>query len=65
VDIRLIEGIGLNALLIFLSEIGPCQDAFNSPAKLTSYLGLSPGCDISGGKKLSKGTGFLLVSQLS
>jgi transposase len=56
VDITLIEGIGPNALLTFLSEIGTCLDAFDSPGKLASYLGLSPRCDISGGKKLSKAT---------
>jgi transposase len=56
VDLTAIEGIGPNAILTFISEIGTCVGSFESAGKLASFLGLAPGCDISGGKRLSKGT---------
>jgi transposase len=56
VDLKEIEGIGSNVILTFISEIGTCFGSFESAGQLASYLGLSPGCDISGGKRLSKGT---------
>jgi hypothetical protein len=56
VDLRLVEGIGPGTILTFLSEIGRNITAFDTPGKLAIYLGLCPGCKISGGKVLSKKT---------
>lgn len=57
VDLRLIEGIGLGIILTIISELGRnVPEHFTSAGKLSSYLGLSPGCSISGGKVLRKNT---------
>jgi hypothetical protein len=56
VDLRLVEGIGPNLILVFLSEIGTNMGSFETAGALASYLGLCPACDVSGGKPISHRT---------
>jgi hypothetical protein len=56
VDLTKIEGIGPETALVILSEFGNDLSRFPSEKHFCSYLGLSPICDISGGKVLSNKT---------
>ena len=56
VELSTVEGIEPQVILAFLSELGTDLSAFESAGKLASCLGLSPGCGVSGGKVLRKGT---------
>ncbi|MDR1642122.1 MAG: transposase [Clostridiales bacterium] len=55
-DLTRIEGVGPNLALTFLSEVGTNVNAFPTEKHFASWLGLCPGCDISGGKVLSRRT---------
>jgi len=52
-DITAIEGIGANAALTMLTEVGADLSRFKSEKNFTSWLGLCPSNRISGGKILS------------
>ena len=56
VDLTLINGLGLAAVMKILSEIGPDVSRFETVKHFCSWLGLSPGTKISGGKVLSAKT---------
>lgn len=53
VDLVKIPGIGANTALMVLSEIGLDMSRWPSAKHFASWLGLSPGNKVSGGKKLS------------
>ena len=53
VDLTRINGIDGNTALRVLSEIGPDLSRFKTVKHFTSWLGLCPGTQISGGKVLS------------
>jgi len=56
VDLTRINGLGLAAVMKILSEIGPDLSRFETVKHFCSWLGLSPGTKISGGKVLSAKT---------
>jgi transposase len=56
VDLTRINGLGLAAVMKILTEIGPDLSRFESVKQFCSWLGLSPGTKISGGKVLSAKT---------
>lgn len=56
VDLTRINGLGLAAVMKILSEIGPDVGRFETVKHFCSWLGLSPGTKISGGKVLSAKT---------
>jgi hypothetical protein len=56
VDLTRINGLGVSTVLTLLSEIGPDLSRFASVKHFCSWLGLTPGTKISGGKVLSSGT---------
>lgn len=53
VDLTQIEGVGTSIALQVLSEIGLDMTRWKSDKHFGSWLGLAPGCKITGGKKLS------------
>jgi len=53
VDLTRIDGIDVATAMTVLSEIGVDMTKFPTVKHFTSWLGLSPGTKISGGKKLS------------
>lgn len=54
VDLTRINGIGLEAALKLIAEIGPDLLRFPTVKHFASWLGLCPGTQISGGKLLSR-----------
>ena len=56
VDLTRINGLGLAAVTKILTEIGPDLSRFPTVKHFCSWLGLSPGTKISGGKVLSAKT---------
>ena len=56
VDLTRINGLGLAAVTKILTEIGPDLSRFPTVKHFCSWLGLSPGTKISGGKVLSSKT---------
>ncbi len=52
-DLTQIDGIGTSTVSTFIAEIGTNVDAFATCKHFTSYLRLSPGSSISGGKNKS------------
>ena len=56
VDLTRIPGLGATAVLTLLSEIGPDLSRFASVKHFCSWLTLSPGTKVSGGKLLSSRT---------
>jgi transposase len=56
VDLTRINGLGLAAVMKILSEIGPDLSRFETVKHFCSWLALSPGTKISGGKVLSAKT---------
>lgn len=52
-DLTAIDGIGVNAALTMLTEVGADLSRFKSEKNFTSWLGLCPSNRISGGKILS------------
>jgi transposase len=56
VDLTRINGLGVSTVMTLLSEIGPDLSRFASVKHFCSWLGLTPGTKISGGKVLSSGT---------
>lgn len=56
VDLTRINGLGLTAALKILTEVGPDLRRFATVKHFCSWLGLSPGTKISGGKVLSSKT---------
>jgi transposase len=56
VDLTKIAGINENSALKIISEIGCDMSKWRTVKHFTSWLGLSPGTKISGGKKLSTKT---------
>lgn len=54
VDLTRINGIGLEAALKLIAEIGPDLSRFPTVKHFASWLGLCPGTQISGGKVLSR-----------
>jgi transposase len=56
VDLTRINGLGLAAATKILCEIGPDLSRFETVKHFCSWLGLSPGTKISGGKVLSSKT---------
>nr|WP_319563722.1 IS110 family transposase [uncultured Rhodoferax sp.] len=56
VDLTRINGLGLAAVTKILTEIGPDLSRFATVKHFCSWLGLSPGTKISGGKVLSAKT---------
>ncbi len=56
VDLTRINGLGLTAVKKILTEVGPDLSRFATVKHFCSWLGLSPGTKISGGKVLSSKT---------
>jgi transposase len=56
VDLTRINGLGVAAVTKILTEIGPDLSRFPTVKHFCSWLGLSPGTKISGGKALSSKT---------
>jgi transposase len=56
VDLTRINGLGLAVVMKILSEIGPDLSRFETVKHFCSWLALSPGTKISGGKVLSSKT---------
>ena len=56
VDLTRINGLGLTAVKKILTEVGPDLGRFPTVKHFCSWLGLSPGTKISGGKVLSSKT---------
>jgi transposase len=56
VDLTRINGLGIGVVMTILSEIGPDLSRFASVKHFCSWLSLSPGTKISGGKVLSAST---------
>ena len=56
VDLTRIDGLGVSIVMKLLSEIGTDLSRFANVKHFCSWLGLSPGTTISGGKVLSAGT---------
>ena len=53
VDLTRIDGIEVTTAMKVLSEVGTDMSRFKSAKQFASWLGLSPGTKISGGKVLS------------
>lgn len=53
VDLTRIPSIGVNTALVIVSEIGLDMSRWQSAKHFASWLGLSPGNKVSGGKRLS------------
>lgn len=53
VDLKKIPGIGVSSALYIISEIGIDMSHWRSAKSFASWLGLSPGNKVSGGKRLS------------
>jgi transposase len=53
VDLTKIPGIGANTALTIISEIGLDMSKWRSAKQFASWLGLSPGNKVSGGKRMS------------
>jgi len=51
-----IPGVGLHVARVILAEIGPDMSVFPSEAHISSWAGLSPGNNVSAGKKKSTRT---------
>ena len=56
VDLTSIDGIDTNTVLKILAEIGTDMSRWKSAKHFASWLGLSPGTKVSGGKVLSSAT---------
>lgn len=56
VDLTTIPGISVLHVQTIISELGPDLSKFRSAAAFSSWMGLCPDNDISGGKVLRKGT---------
>lgn len=56
VDLTRIPGVNTTTALVVLSEIGPDLSRFPSAKHFASWLGLSPGTQITGGKRISGAT---------
>jgi len=56
VDLTAIDGIDITTALKVIAEIGPDLSRFRNAKHFASWLGLSPGTKISGGKRLSGAT---------
>jgi transposase len=56
VDLTRINGLGLAVVMKILTEIGPDLSHFETVKQFCSWLGLSPGTKISGGRVLSAKT---------
>jgi transposase len=56
VDLTAIDGIDVTTALKVVAEIGPDLSRFQNAKHFASWLGLSPGTKISGGKRLSGAT---------
>jgi transposase len=56
VDLTQVPGIKTGTVQVLFGEIGPDLTKFRSPAAFTSWLGLCPDNDVSGGKVLWTGT---------
>lgn len=56
VDLTRINGLGVTSVMKLLSEIGPDLGRFETVKHFCSWLGLSPGTKISGGKVLACAT---------
>ena len=56
VDLTAIDGIDVTTALKVIAEIGPDLSRFRNAKHFASWLGLSPGTKISGGKRLSGAT---------
>ena len=56
VDLTRINGLAVSSVLTVLSEVGPDLSRFANVKHFCSWLGLSPGTKISGGKVLSART---------
>ena len=54
VDLTRIDGIEVTTAMKVLSEVGTDMSRFKSAKQFASWLGLSPGTKISGGKVLSE-----------
>ena len=65
VDLTAIPGIGVETALLLLAELGHDFSEFGNVKKLSHWLGLTPGTNISGGKRLSgaKGRGSQVAGQ--
>jgi transposase len=57
VDLTSIEGINVITAQTIVSEIGPDMRGFQTENHFTSWLGLTPGKDVSGGKSVGPGRG--------
>lgn len=53
VDLKKIPGIGVSTILYTISEIGVDMSPWRTSKHFASWLGLSPGNKVSGGKRLS------------
>lgn len=56
VDLTRIDGIGLGAIEVLATEVGPDFTRFRSAAAFTSWAGVAPRQEISGGKLLRTAT---------
>lgn len=59
VDLTRIDGIKFMTAQVIYSELGPDLSAFPSEAHFTSWLGLAPRRDISGGKVIKQRSGHV------
>jgi len=59
VDLTLIDGIKLMTAQVIYSELGPDLSAFADEGHFTSWLGLAPRRDISGGKVIKQHSGHV------
>ena len=57
VDLTSVDGINVQFLQVFLSEVGPDLSSFRSASAFASWLKLCPNPEISGGKVLKSKTG--------
>lgn len=56
VDLTQVDGVGMGTLQTLATEVGPDLSRFRSAAAFTSWAGLTPKQEISGGKLLSSKT---------
>ncbi|NET61976.1 MAG: IS110 family transposase [Symploca sp. SIO2E6] len=56
VDFTAIDGLNVLTVQTIISEVGLDPSKFHSAKHFASWLGLSPGCNITGGKVKSSGT---------